>query len=520
MQLISASVTVPVLENLINCTTAASMWSSLCALYQHKSKENIHMIQNSFFEYRMNVGDSINTHINKIQTIANCLKDLGKPVEEDSIITKIICSLPPAYNSIVTAWANLPVEQQTVVNLKARLLQLENLLALQGSGTSGDSAFFTRSSKMSSQHKPHQNESNRSYTSRENQNSEYIRGLKSRTRCYNCGEFDHWTAECPRPRQDRTKYSNNNNRRVEHSQQGSRNKRSEANAVTTDQVNSTSSDFPEHDFERDQEREREQQQERDHEHDPERDFYAFMTITRQSHALSVSMDKQAWYADSGATEHMTEHRDWFSTFKPIPQGTWAVTVADDRDIWVQGVGDINITRTVDGIAKEGVLKKVLYIPDLRRNLFSIGLASKAGLSFQTHGDKCALYHNLGKGPKVMEGIQVGTLYKLSITPIPSQSASQISSTALIASSHSTTDTTLWHNRMGHVNAQVMKKMSDNNSLQDFTLSSTTDQLHVCKGCALRKQHKATYSVNLPRKDQRLRERSYMQTYAGKCHNHH
>ena len=161
-------------------------------------------------------------------------------------------------------------------------------MALQGGETSGDSAFFTRSNKASSQHKQQHHESNIDYMTKVNQNSEYIKGLKSRTRCYNCGEFDHWTAECPRPRQNKTKYSNNNSKRSEQHQQGTRNKRSEANAVTTEHVSSGSSDLPS---------------------DRERDFYAFMTITRQSHALSVNMDKQAWYADSGATEHMTEHRD-------------------------------------------------------------------------------------------------------------------------------------------------------------------------------------------------------------------
>jgi hypothetical protein len=56
---------------------------------------------------------------------------------------------------------------------------------------------------------------------------------------------------------------------------------------------------------------------------------------------------------------MTEHREWFSTFRPIALGTWSVTVADDRDLWVQGVGDINITRLVDGVQKKGVLQNVL-----------------------------------------------------------------------------------------------------------------------------------------------------------------
>lgn len=133
---------------------------------------------------------------------------------------------------------------------------------------------------------------------------------------------------------------------------------------------------------------------------------------------------------------MTEHRNWFTTFKPIPSGTWSVTVADDRNLWVQGVGDIHITRIVDGINKKGVLRKVLYIPELRRNLFSIGLASKSGLSFQTLGDRCALFQDLGKGPKVMEGVQTGTLYRLSIDPIPP------SSSEIVSTSTQTPSTTL------------------------------------------------------------------------------
>lgn len=183
-----------------------------------------------------------------------------------------------------------------------------------------------------------------------------------------------------------------------------------------------------------------------------------MAVSRKSHALSVNLDKQAWFADSGAIEHMTKHRDWFSTFKDIPSGTRLVTVADDQDLWVRGIGDINITRTIDGTQKKGVLQRVLFIPDLRRNLFSIGLASKAGLSFQTLGDKCAIYKDLGKGPKVMEGICLGTLYKLSINPVPPTcTETHVLSTALAVQTTCDIDLTLWHNKMGHVNVQVLKQ---------------------------------------------------------------
>ena len=77
------------------------------------------------------------------------LKDLGQPVPEEMLLTKIICSLPSSYNSIITVWTNVPAQEQTVPNLKIRLLQMENLMTLQGGEIAGDSAFFTRSSRTS-----------------------------------------------------------------------------------------------------------------------------------------------------------------------------------------------------------------------------------------------------------------------------------------------------------------------------------------------------------------------------------
>jgi hypothetical protein len=38
-RMISSPVSLPVLTNLVNCSTAAYMWSTLCSFYQHKSSE-------------------------------------------------------------------------------------------------------------------------------------------------------------------------------------------------------------------------------------------------------------------------------------------------------------------------------------------------------------------------------------------------------------------------------------------------------------------------------------------------
>jgi hypothetical protein len=233
------------------------------------------MVQNSFYEYKMSPGDTINSHINKVSSLGNLLKELGHPPTEDAMITKIMCTLPPSYNHIVTGWNNVPLEEQTVANLKARCLQLENLMKLQGDETSSDSAFFTRSSKASAKGKKHTSEQSR----------EYIKELKSKTRCYNCGEFDHWTAECLYPRRDKLKFTNQKQHKSEHQQKDTRSKHSEVCVATTEQSNSGSNNSSS---------------------ESDADSCAFATASKHSHVLSVNLDKTAWFADSGATEHMTE----------------------------------------------------------------------------------------------------------------------------------------------------------------------------------------------------------------------
>lgn len=249
------------------------------------------MVQCSFFEYKMSASDSIITHVNKVMSMGNLLKDLGQPVPENMLMTKIVCNLPLSYNSILATWTNVPAPKQTIANMNIRLLQMENLMALQDGENKCDSTFFTRSNKTPSKKKKQSHEKDK----------DYIIKLNSCIRYYNSGEFDHWTVECPHPHQDKVKFFNHKKHQSKHQPKDTRGKQNEACVITTTgHTNSSSSDsFSNSDH----------------------DTYAFMTTSRQSHALRVNLDKQAWFDDFGATEHMMEHKECFSTFKSIPSGT-------------------------------------------------------------------------------------------------------------------------------------------------------------------------------------------------------
>ena len=76
-----------------------------------------------------------------------------------------------------------------------------------------------------------------------------------------------------------------------------------------------------------------------------------------------------WIADTGATSHMTPHREWFKTYKPckVP-----VRLADNNVIYAAGVGSIVFTPIVDGVPlRQLEFSDVLHVPLLANNLLSV-----------------------------------------------------------------------------------------------------------------------------------------------------
>ena len=57
-----------------------------------------------------------------------------------------------------------------------------------------------------------------------------------------------------------------------------------------------------------------------------------VTSTISSYALAVDSYVDTWFADSGASEHMTDKFEWFSTFNDIPEGLHTVQIADDTKL--------------------------------------------------------------------------------------------------------------------------------------------------------------------------------------------
>ena len=86
-------------------------------------------------------------------------------------------------------------------------------------------------------------------------------------------------------------------------------------------------------------------------------------------AIKSSDMSQVWVTDSGATKHMTGRKEWLSEMKPT---VTAIKMGGGQIMPAIGVGKVSLTVINSaGEAADVTLNDVLYVPDLKVNLFSV-----------------------------------------------------------------------------------------------------------------------------------------------------
>ena len=86
-----------------------------------------------------------------------------------------------------------------------------------------------------------------------------------------------------------------------------------------------------------------------------------------------------WYADSGATRHMTDQRNILWNFKPDDSTPRYVTGIGNTQLLTEGQGDVKATTMINGTEVPITIKNVLFVPKLGTNLFSIGTSTNEGV---------------------------------------------------------------------------------------------------------------------------------------------
>lgn len=109
-------------------------------------------------------------------------------------------------------------------------------------------------------------------------------------------------------------------------------------------------------------------------------------------AFFTSSDRDAWYLDSGATEHMTGRREWFIDYFDLSVSR-PVRIGNGDTIEAVGKGDIHVLvyNGTDWIDKR--LVGVWYVPNLFVNLFSQGKCLDKGYTMEANSKRCVFKQN-------------------------------------------------------------------------------------------------------------------------------
>lgn len=191
---------------------------------------------------------------------------------------------------------------------------------------------------------------------------------------------------------------------------------------------------------------------------------------------SHQLQKSKWLVDSGASEHMCRNRALFTSFtntspKPIIIGNGAVISA-------LGYGQMAVQVSNGNEWVDTVIDNVLYVPELKTNLFSVNRATDKGYVMVTDDSSCKFYKS-NKICAIAE--RIGNSFYLDLRY---NNNCEIASTAKLAPN----DLNEWHRRLAHQNFTYVKDILRKNNIE---VKQTTNP--VCESCLVGKIHRLPFN---------------------------
>lgn len=405
--------------------TAAGVWSKLEKTFMTKTLTNRIYLKSKLYTCKMEEGTSIRDYVNKFDRIISDLKDIDVKIDEEDQALMLLLSLPESYENLV----------QTLMLVGDTLTMDETRTSLLA-----DDLRKVATSGMSSSGREHREQAQGLFATRGRTNERgQGRGRKSRSKsrapaertCFKCGELGHFKANCPNKRVlFQNKQANNGN-----NSKGKQQDLSEASYVSND----------------------------------EDDCFS---VSERDHDISGK-----WMLDSGASHHMCPNRKWFATYQSIDGGT--VLMGNNHACKIMGYGTIQI-KMHDGALR--TLMNVRHVPNLRKNLISLGVLEENGCKIVMEGGILKVVRG---SLVVMKGVRHRNLY-----PLIGKTVTGDLAVGIIGSKDQTECTRIWHMRLGHMSEKGLSLLGEKGLLKNMKKPC----MEFCEHCVYGKAHRLKFST--------------------------
>ncbi|KAK4408463.1 hypothetical protein Sango_0427300 [Sesamum angolense] len=325
-------------------TSAKEACSILQKEYQGSAKVRIIKLQTlrrDFENMKMKDSETIDEYYTKVRELVNQLKAYGEDIPEKRVVEKLLISVTEKYDPIITTIEETKDITTLTVELVGSLEAYEKRRSRREEN-SLENAFQSKLNMRS------QN------SNRKEENFKSTMGDKKKQNkgiyipCRICKRTNHLEKDC----YFRGKPQCRNCKRFGHVEKDCRLKGNhQANCI---EENNSSDQL----------------------------FYTCNSVAETGEAT--------WYIDSAASNHMTYNKGAFQTLDESFKTN--VKLGDNHIVKVEGKGSVAIN------TKKGtrIINDVVYIPNLRTNLFSVGQMMEKGYTLHFGGDSCTIYDNKDK----------------------------------------------------------------------------------------------------------------------------
>lgn len=216
--------------------------------------------------------------------------------------------------------------------------------------------------------------------------------------------------------------------------------------------------------------------------------------------------RHAWLVDSGASCHMSNNRNNIVNLRS--QKMIIRIGKKGHSIISEGIGEVNLTLDVEGEQQHITIHDVLYIPELPVNLLSVAVLTAKNLRVEfSKKYGCLVYNsnevvvavapNIGNNTYQLQAHGETAAVAVTDTANALQNAPTKGGAPAVGLPQAgssgtkppTTSLIKWHNRLGHISTERIKKMASGlvDGVEKLDFSSP---IADCKACALGKlKHK-------------------------------